>query len=159
MGRCGDGIGVVAGRDLGQMYDPTESHFFNSADHPMQMLKPLDRIKECMGQLSLRSLYVLSSATQSMSAKTVVISTFTPAHSARRGWLHPGYTPLNCSVGICPELRFSIADTILCVTATFVRAKGGAWSVVGWSIGNGVITMITVRYFLSMIRPCFTYLF
>ncbi|KZP06847.1 hypothetical protein FIBSPDRAFT_763696 [Athelia psychrophila] len=26
---------------------------------------------------------------------------------------------------------------------TFVRAKGGAWSVVGWSIGNGVITMIT----------------
>ncbi|KAF7969166.1 hypothetical protein HWV62_28222 [Athelia sp. TMB] len=26
---------------------------------------------------------------------------------------------------------------------TFVRAKGGAWSVVGWSIGNGVVTMIT----------------
>ncbi|KAI9728317.1 MAG: hypothetical protein M1834_007721 [Cirrosporium novae-zelandiae] len=24
-----------------------------------------------------------------------------------------------------------------------VRAKGGAWSVVGWSIGNGVVTMIT----------------
>lgn len=24
-----------------------------------------------------------------------------------------------------------------------VRAKGGAWSVVGWSIGNGIITMIT----------------
>jgi hypothetical protein len=24
-----------------------------------------------------------------------------------------------------------------------VRATGGAWSVVGWSIGNGVVTMIT----------------
>jgi len=31
-----------------------------------------------------------------------------------------------------------------------VRAKGGAWSVVGWSIGNGVITMITPFLFQSI---------
>ncbi|EIW82622.1 hypothetical protein CONPUDRAFT_135963 [Coniophora puteana RWD-64-598 SS2] len=33
---------------------------------------------------------------------------------------------------------------------TFVRAKGGAWSVVGWSIGNGVVTMITPFLFQSI---------
>ena len=31
-----------------------------------------------------------------------------------------------------------------------VRAKGGAWSVVGWSIGNGVITMITPFLFQAI---------
>ncbi|KAL8943180.1 MAG: hypothetical protein Q9216_001234 [Gyalolechia sp. 2 TL-2023] len=31
-----------------------------------------------------------------------------------------------------------------------VRAKGGAWSVVGWSVGNGVITMITPFLFQSI---------
>lgn len=31
-----------------------------------------------------------------------------------------------------------------------VRAKGGAWSVVGWSIGNGVVTMITPFLFQSI---------
>lgn len=31
-----------------------------------------------------------------------------------------------------------------------VRAKGGAWSVVGWSIGNGVVTMITPFLFQAI---------
>lgn len=31
-----------------------------------------------------------------------------------------------------------------------VRAKGGAWSVVGWSIGNGIITMITPFLFQAI---------
>ena len=31
-----------------------------------------------------------------------------------------------------------------------VRAKGGAWSVVGWSLGNGVITMITPFLFQAI---------
>ena len=31
-----------------------------------------------------------------------------------------------------------------------VRAKGGAWSVVGWSIGNGIITMITPFLFMAI---------
>ena len=31
-----------------------------------------------------------------------------------------------------------------------VRVKGGAWSVVGWSIGNGVITMITPFLFQAI---------
>ncbi len=31
-----------------------------------------------------------------------------------------------------------------------VRAKGGAWSVVGWSIGNGLITMITPFLFQAI---------
>lgn len=31
-----------------------------------------------------------------------------------------------------------------------VRAKGGAWSVVGWSLGNGVVTMITPFLFQSI---------
>ncbi|KAG1870516.1 hypothetical protein C8R48DRAFT_597099 [Suillus tomentosus] len=33
---------------------------------------------------------------------------------------------------------------------TYVRAKGGAWSVVGWSIGNGVVTMITPFLFQAI---------
>ncbi|KII91995.1 hypothetical protein PLICRDRAFT_102899 [Plicaturopsis crispa FD-325 SS-3] len=33
---------------------------------------------------------------------------------------------------------------------THVRAKGGAWSVVGWSIGNGVVTMITPFLFQAI---------
>ena len=31
-----------------------------------------------------------------------------------------------------------------------VRAKGGAWSVVGWSVGNGIITMITPFLFQAI---------
>ncbi|KAL9615365.1 MAG: hypothetical protein Q9167_000193 [Letrouitia subvulpina] len=31
-----------------------------------------------------------------------------------------------------------------------VRAKGGAWSVVGWSIGNGIVTMITPFLFQAI---------
>ena len=31
-----------------------------------------------------------------------------------------------------------------------VRAKGGAWSVVGWSIGNGVVTLITPFLFQAI---------
>jgi len=31
-----------------------------------------------------------------------------------------------------------------------VRAKGGAWSVVGWSIGNGIITLITPFLFQAI---------
>lgn len=31
-----------------------------------------------------------------------------------------------------------------------MRAKGGAWSVVGWSIGNGVVTMITPFLFQAI---------
>lgn len=31
-----------------------------------------------------------------------------------------------------------------------IRAKGGAWSVVGWSIGNGVTTMITPFLFQAI---------
>ncbi|KAG1761441.1 general substrate transporter [Suillus occidentalis] len=34
--------------------------------------------------------------------------------------------------------------------ATYVRAKGGAWSVVGWSIGNGIVTMITPFLFQAI---------
>ncbi|KAG2339420.1 hypothetical protein BDR05DRAFT_1003382 [Suillus weaverae] len=33
---------------------------------------------------------------------------------------------------------------------TYVRAKGGAWSVVGWSIGNGIVTMITPFLFQAI---------
>ncbi|KAG1846407.1 hypothetical protein DFJ58DRAFT_730536 [Suillus subalutaceus] len=32
----------------------------------------------------------------------------------------------------------------------YVRAKGGAWSVVGWSIGNGIVTMITPFLFQAI---------
>lgn len=31
-----------------------------------------------------------------------------------------------------------------------VRAKGGAWSVVGWSIGNGIVTMLTPFLFQAI---------
>ncbi|BCR90344.1 uncharacterized protein ACHE_60230S [Aspergillus chevalieri] len=62
-----------------------------------------------------------------------------------------------------------VAAMTFCYTATFgatwlttpwlypteifpltVRAKGGAWSVVGWSIGNGVVTMITPFLFQAI---------
>ncbi|KAL8644907.1 MAG: hypothetical protein Q9210_007010 [Variospora velana] len=40
-----------------------------------------------------------------------------------------------------------------------VRAKGGAWSVVGWSIGNGIITMITPFLFQAILYSTLLLLF
>ena len=36
-----------------------------------------------------------------------------------------------------------------------VRAKGNAWGVVGWSIGNGMLTLLCPgEYLLSALRMC-----